>query len=96
MTTYPDANGSGDAKAAIDAVDALSADLNRFQRATLRAVIEAGWVGLTLGELATWLEVKQSTIGSIPAELESFGLIRDSGQQRGVKEGKRSIVWIAA
>ena len=96
MSTYPDAPGHRNVDTSIAAADALAPKLGRLQRMAEDAIRDAGWLGLTADELAARLNMDRWSIQPRTSELKRKGLIRDSGQRRPNRTGKKAIVWTAA
>lgn len=95
MSAYPDAPGHRNVDTSIAAANALMPKLGHLQRLALAAIRDAGWLGHTADELATRLKMDRWSIQPRTSELKRKGLIRDSGQRRSNKTGKRAIVWVA-
>lgn len=96
MTIYPNAPGHRGVDTSKAAADDIAPKLGKLQRMALRAIREAGWLGLTADELAARLELSRYAVQPRTSELKLKGLIRDSGQRRPNGTGKKAIVWIAA
>lgn len=96
MSRYPHAPGHRGVDTSIAAADDLAPKLGKLQHMALRAIRQAGWLGLTADELAARLGMSRWSIQPRTSELKRKGLIRDSGERRPNATGKQAIVWIAA
>ena len=92
---YPDAPGHRDVDTSIDAARIMANSASRLQRTALFALQEVGSRGLTSQELADRTGIDFASIQPRTSELRRKGLIRDSGQRRRNRNGKRAIVWVA-
>ena len=95
MSIYPDAPGHRTVETSIAAADAIAPKLGRLQRMAEAAILDAGPHGLTADELAARLDLDRWSIQPRTSELQSKGLIRDSGLRRRNGSGKMAIVWVA-
>lgn len=94
--SYPDEPGHRGVDTSIDTAKAIASVSAPFQRMALLAIQEVGARGLTSQELADRTGIDFATIQPRTTELRRKGLIRDSGQRRLNRNGKRAIVWTAA
>ena len=92
---YPDAPGHNGTDTAIAAAEAMEPHCARLQRLALKAIRNAGALGLTAEELADRLGLERIVIAPRTSELRMKNLIRDGGQRRSNRSGKCAIVWIA-
>lgn len=95
MSVYPDAPGHRNVDTSVAAAADIAPSLGPLQRMAERAIREAGAAGLTADELASRLEMERWSIQPRTSELRRKGRIRDSGQRRPNRTGKRAIVWVA-
>lgn len=95
MSGYPDAPGHRNVDTSVQAAVAITPSLGRLQRMAEMAIREAGSLGLTADELAARLDMDRWSIQPRTSELRRKGRIRDSGQRRLNRTGKRAIVWVA-
>jgi predicted transcriptional regulator len=95
MTGYPNAPGHRRVDTSIAAADALAPKLRRLQHEALAAIRKAGWIGLTVDELAKELGLDLCAIQPCMSELSREGLIEDSDQRRPDQTRKMAIVWTA-
>ena len=93
--SYPDQPGHRHADTSADAAKAIARSSSRLQRTALFALQEVGSRGLTSQELADRTGIDFASIQPRTSELRRLGLIRDSGQRRANRNGKRAIVWVA-
>lgn len=94
--TYPHGPGHRGVETSVAAADALMPKLGRLQSLVLGAIAGAGERGLTADECCDVLELDRWTVQPRTSELRAKGKIRDSGQRRPNKTGKRAIVWVYA
>jgi predicted transcriptional regulator len=90
---YPDGPALGRTDTSAEAARSISSASGRIQRMVHLAIAEVGARGLTSDELAERLGMERSTVQPRTSELKLLGLIRDSGQRRPNRNGKRAIVW---
>lgn len=95
MSVYPDAPGHRDVDTSVAAAADVTPSLGRLQRMAETAIRQAGAAGLTADELAGCLDMERWSIQPRTSELRRKGRIRDSGQRRPNRTGKRAIVWVA-
>ena len=95
MSVYPDAPGHRNVDTSVAAAADVAPSLGRLQRMAESAIRDAGPAGLTADELAARLDMERWSIQPRTSELRRKGRIRDSGQRRPNRTGKRAIVWVA-
>jgi DNA-binding IclR family transcriptional regulator len=93
--SYPDQPGHRHVDTSADAAKVITNAASRLQRTTLFALQEVGSRGLTSQELADRTGIDFASIQPRTSELRRKGLIKDSGQRRHNRNGKRAIVWVA-
>lgn len=95
LDNYPVAPALGRTDTSAEAATSIAMATGRIQRMVYHAIGEVGSRGLTAEELAARLRMERTTVQPRTSELRLLGLIRDSGQRRPNKNGKKAIVWIA-
>ena len=74
-----------------DAAKAIKPDVLTIRRKVFRALVD----GATCDEIEQTLELTHQTASARVRELAQAGTIRDSGERRLTRSGRKAIVWIA-
>jgi hypothetical protein len=69
-------------------------NVDALQRKVLRYVADQGLKGATSDEIEVGLSIGHKTVSPRVRELFKKSYLRDSGQQRMTRMGRRAIVWI--
>lgn len=93
---YPDAPAFRATDTSREAAEELAPHLGRLQVLVLGAIEAAGERGLTADETCDVLRLDRWTVQPRTSELRAKLKIRDSGQRRPNRSGKRAIVWVSA
>lgn len=93
---YPGEPGHRGVDTSMEAAAVVAGVTGRVRRLVHEAIRIRGALGSTAEELATMLGMERTTVQPRTTELKLLGLIRDSGQRRANRNGKRAIVWVAA
>lgn len=91
---YPNAAGHRGVDTSMEAADAMLPSLNRLRRIVLRTVRERGPTGATSHEVAAIAGLENTSIQPRLTELHHAGLVRDSGDRRRNRSGRRARVFI--
>jgi hypothetical protein len=92
---YPNGPAEGQTDTSRDAAAGIANVTGRIGRSVYYAICERGAFGLTAEECATRLQMERTTVQPRTTELKLLGLIRDSGQRRPNRNGKKAICWVA-
>jgi hypothetical protein len=92
---YPHTPGHRGVDTSMEAADAMASITGNVRTAAHNAIVAAGSDGLTCEELANATGYERGTIQPRTTELKLMHRIKDSGQRRKNKNGKRAIVWVA-
>ena len=80
----------------IAAADAIKPDANRLRAVVLATLEQAGTEGMTDEEIQDATGLQGSCQRPRRVELVQRGLVRDSGNTRPTRSGRRAVVWIVA
>ena len=92
---YPDLPGSkGLSETSSEAAEAIAPAASYWRTKAIVAICSRR-SGFTAEELAAHLGCERVTIQPRTSELRALGSIKDSGERRYNRSGKRAIVWVA-
>jgi hypothetical protein len=78
------------------AAAALSVSAADLREEVLFAIRASGAHGMTCDEIETLLEMRHQTASARVHELQRGKWIKDSGQRRATRSGRKATVWTAA
>lgn len=95
MRTLFDPPAQAHSETSVSAAEAIRPDANRLRAVVLEAIRGAGRDGMTDEEIQERLNMIGNTARPRRRELQLAGLVRDSGNTRAVKSGRKAVVWVA-